>query len=195
MHQEYMYSTLSFALALCDSRIFQSPSSRRSPVPHTHPPGGVVEFQEAVVAEMRAAGWWLVTGGMLYLGSWGLVLGIPGRIGLCGFALVALGAILISGGFSGHCSTSKPMFTPLQKKLTQTSDPPAYSQEPEPTSNINVPDIDTLWGSIWLLRGYFTIIYFYAGVAKLETDWLGGWTIRELLRLWTGTFVAYCLGC
>ena len=38
----------------------------------------------------------------------------------------------------------------------------------------------------FLMRLFFSIIYFYAGVAKTGHDWLSGSTARELMRLWTG---------
>ncbi len=40
-------------------------------------------------------------------------------------------------------------------------------------------------GSYWLLRGQMTIVYFYAGVAKLNPDWL--WR-AEPLRAWLATY-------
>lgn len=33
-------------------------------------------------------------------------------------------------------------------------------------------------GAIWLLRAQIGLVYFYAGVAKLNADWLSGWPLR-----------------
>lgn len=199
-----MYSTVSFALALCDTSVFQNPSSSSRAVPSPLGPSslaaaGAVEVERAVVAEMRHAGWWLVAGGVLYMGSYGLVFGIPGRIGICGFALVTLGAILASGGLSGHDiggasarRGSDPF--PASESAEQVELPLVPGKEedvlPDVAASCSSSSFSSscccCWWNVWLLRGYFTIIYFYAGVAKLETDWMDGWTIREVLRLWTG---------
>ena len=200
-----MYSMVSFALALCDTTVFQkSPSSKISYSHHRPSPGtetrAEAEAEGDVVAEMRSAGGWLVAGGVLYMGSWGLVLGIPGRIGICGFALVTIGAILVTGSFpdggllkdtSSNSVATSGDDTCTWKEQVETARSSKRSSKGE---DILVADALCCWWNAWMLRGYFTMVYFYAGVAKLEFDWLDGWTAREVLRVWTGIcFIEYML--
>ena len=44
----------------------------------------------------------------------------------------------------------------------------------------------TIRNSIRLMRLFFAMVYFYAGLAKTGQDWLSGRTVRELIGLWTG---------
>jgi hypothetical protein len=165
--QEYMYSTVAFALALCDAHVFCDAADRTSSPPVQQE--GEQEG-EGVQGEVRGAGWVLVGAAVLYLGSWGLVLGIPGAVGVCGFAAIVLGAVLITGG-RAECYHDDSSSRDINRDNTKITTIGKY--------------IDDSW-NVCLLRGYFTVVYFYAGVAKLESDWLHGWTLRELLRLWTG---------
>jgi hypothetical protein len=177
-----------------------------------------------MVPEMRGAGWCLVAVGVTYLGSEGLVHGIPGRVGVCGFSLVSTGAVLATGGCcvhgndnsdsssdnsgnSGNALTVKlhaekvgQNNATMKKDVLFESESSTYAlkqkrgveTETEITSVIRPTVVGARWWNVWLLRGYFTTVYFYAGVAKLETDWLDGWTLREVLRLWTGGCLTAC---
>eukprot|EP01034_Spumella_vulgaris_P033584 gene33584-41442_t len=44
----------------------------------------------------------------------------------------------------------------------------------------------TVRRDVLYLQTYFAVVYFYAGLAKTNTDWLSGFTPRELLTRWVG---------
>jgi hypothetical protein len=46
------------------------------------------------------------------------------------------------------------------------------------------PEID-VW-NFWILQIFFGSIYTFAGIAKLDDDWLSGSTLTELCQTWTG---------
>jgi hypothetical protein len=43
----------------------------------------------------------------------------------------------------------------------------------------------SIW-NFWFLQIFLGSIYFYAGIAKCDDDWLSGFTLRELYQGWTG---------
>lgn len=153
-----MYSAVALALGLCDSSVF----NRATPWPC----GGCRCEKSWVLEEVQWVGWSLVGIGVVYMSSWGLVLGIPGYIGACGFTIVALGAVMATGGV-GPCVCM-------------------HNVSGKGASSLDICKTSTGLWSLTLMRGYFTVVYFYAGVAKMEEDWLGGWTPTEILHLWTG---------
>ena len=149
-----MYSTTAFALALCNSDVFED---------------GSEPSHQGLVKETYRVGWGLVGAGVTYLSCWNIVLGIPGEIGMTGYAFIFLGAILVTGnGLSGACVARSDCGSDSERRCDSST-----------------------WWNVWLLRLYFTVVYFYAGAAKLESDWLQGWTLQEILRWWTGN----CLIC
>lgn len=48
----------------------------------------------------------------------------------------------------------------------------------------NLPKI-SVW-NFWVLQIFLGSVYFYAGIAKCDDDWLSGFTLRELYQSWTG---------
>lgn len=183
-----MYAGVAFAIGLCDGGVF-NPKAVAETVGHMH--------TSSLLAAERSAGWHLLGAGVVYMSSWNLVLGVPGPIGLCGFVTVVIGAVMVTGhrGSAASGSGAEGVAVSARQQEHHRVEESVVVDETEKTDARSIP-----W-SAWLLRGYFTVVYFYAGTAKLEADWLRGWTLREVLRLWTGdwkessdTAVSCCSG-
>lgn len=101
----------------------------------------------------------LIIGGVGYMMLWNVVYGIPGEIGILGMTALFTAVVLI---LSDH---SKSKINSMNA-ICLTATVPRWN--------------------IWLLKVFMCVVYFYAGVAKLEEDWLAGNTVRELFRAWIG---------
>eukprot|EP00602_Paraphysomonas_sp_CaronLab_P003659 CAMPEP_0185030646 /NCGR_PEP_ID=MMETSP1103-20130426/17630_1 /TAXON_ID=36769 /ORGANISM="Paraphysomonas bandaiensis, Strain Caron Lab Isolate" /LENGTH=622 /DNA_ID=CAMNT_0027565857 /DNA_START=59 /DNA_END=1924 /DNA_ORIENTATION=- len=99
-----------------------------------------------------------ILGGIVYMMAHNVVYGIAGSIGVVGMFFVWVGIILCIGGG----------ITP--------SNPGSLSKSTETVPRWNM----------WFIRAFICVVYFYAGVAKLEIDWLRGNTARELFSSWAG---------
>jgi vitamin K-dependent gamma-carboxylase len=108
----------------------------------------------------------LILFGVGYMMLWNVVYGIPGEIGLLGMSALFTAVVLT---VSDH--------TEAMRVAADCDCQDAGDARPVPT----IPR----W-NMWLAKVFVCVVYFYAGVAKLEEDWLGGNTVRELFRAWIG---------
>jgi hypothetical protein len=53
------------------------------------------------------------------------------------------------------------------------------------TNDLNKFPMIPVW-NFWFLQIFLGSVYFYAGIAKCDEDWLSGFTLRELYQTWTG---------
>ena len=164
-NHEYMYATLAVALSLCDGH-----TRRYSPLfMSSHDPSrSAASYLSLCLAVVSVS----------YMMLWNVVYGIPGAIGLCGMLAMWIAVLLALGESCKNTRNEKGGESSQCTDRTDTNTLPITSPpSPPPT----VPRWNVL-----LLNIFLSTVYFYAGIAKLEEDWLNGYTPRELFSSWIG---------
>jgi hypothetical protein len=121
---------------------------------------GIIHKKKAAVQYLAVA---LLVAGSGYMICMNAVYGIPGHIAVVGMSCVYTAVFLTvgNGAVGQHVDKKSPDITP--------------------STSITVPR----W-NICMLKCFIFCVYFYAGLAKTENDWLRGDTMRQLLRSWIG---------
>ena len=98
--------------------------------------------------------------------------GIAGYIAVAGMCLGVWPGIVLLLGRSRKTEAGGEI---------EVEDSDTYTEDEEVTATYTVPS----W-QYTVLQVFFGAMYFFAGMAKMDHDWLSGLTTIELFRLWTG---------